>query len=482
MFLQVLCVVGLWVLDPISVTSATGDPLPVVGGTDAETCEFPSAVSIRKFGNTYCSGSLIHPQVVITAAHCLHPDNNWGTPTDVGFGEEGWEPAFSMEVERCELHPEYDHSAEAKTPENAHDLAFCVLSDPLLNVAPTPVLMGCEVEQLAPGVEVQVVGFGASVADIDEEGHIVTKGGGTKRHVTQSVEKVDALDQVYLLGMGGSSCYGDSGGPAYLQLDDGSWRVFAAVARGHRNTPEDQPLCTYGGVHTGVWNEVGWLEGESGFDVTPCHDADGTWNPGPDCGGFPLDPQGAADWSDGCGAQALSGPSITCAPDDPEGTGDTGDDPGDPGRTTTGGGFGTGEGRPARQIRPRRAHRGTQGCPRAPTAPRPVRRWAQGCPTAPSAIPGPKTMVRMGAVAAAAALRRRPWSSAWRSCWAGDVGISASSPAASRRAWFRSIPEMRGRTMLGRRSPGGRRSGSRSGRSGRGSSARGSLGCVGRLP
>lgn len=26
------------------------------------------------------------------------------------------------------------------------------------------------------------------------------------------------------------------------------------------------------------------------FDVTPCHDADGTWAPGADCGDFPLDP------------------------------------------------------------------------------------------------------------------------------------------------------------------------------------------------
>ncbi|MCA9704670.1 MAG: trypsin-like serine protease [Myxococcales bacterium] len=299
-------------------------PVPIVGGTDAATCEWPSTVALRSGGTTYCSGTLIHPEVILTAAHCLHPDNGWGTPTDIAFGEEGATPELVAGVETCALHPQYDHYAELHSPQDAHDLAYCVLSEPVLDVVPTPPLMGCEVDQLDPGDEVRIVGFGAN--SIEPNGGGVDLGGvGTKRHIPQSLEQIDALDQLYLVGMTGSACSGDSGGSAYFQLDDGSWRVVAAAARIHPDAPVDPPYCTYGVIYTGIWNEMDWFESETGLDLTPCHDPDGTWNPGADCTDFPLEPQGAASWADGCAAQPVSGASVSCAPDPPGGTGDTGD-------------------------------------------------------------------------------------------------------------------------------------------------------------
>ena len=307
---------------PRSLATTPQGPLPIVGGTDAATCQWPSTVALVSSGSTYCSGTLIHPQVVLTAAHCLHPANGWGTPTSIGFGEQGAAPELSAGVQSCALHPQYDHYAPLHSPEDAYDLAYCVLTQPVVDVAPTPPLMGCEVDQLGPGNVVQLVGFGASFIDVDGAGEVILDGIGTKRHVAQTVEQIDDLDQIYLVGMGGS---GDSGGSAYFQLDDGSWRVIAAAARIHPDAPPSPPYCTYGVIYTGIWNEMDWFESDSGFDLTPCHDADGTWNPGPDCIDFPLEPEAPASWVDGCGAQALAGAGLSCAPEPSGTTGDSGD-------------------------------------------------------------------------------------------------------------------------------------------------------------
>jgi MYXO-CTERM domain-containing protein len=58
-----------------------------------------------------------------------------------------------------------------------------------------------------------------------------------------------------------------------------------------------------------------WFESESGIDITPCHDADGTWNPGQDCFQFPKDPAaGGGSWQSGCEPGPLGGYSSACGP------------------------------------------------------------------------------------------------------------------------------------------------------------------------
>ena len=53
--------------------------------------------------------------------------------------------------------------------------------------------------------------------------------------------------------------------------------------------------------------------------MTPCHNADGTWQPGFGCQNFPTDPGvGAGSWPDGCSGGPVSASSATCgAPFDP---------------------------------------------------------------------------------------------------------------------------------------------------------------------
>jgi len=60
---------------------------------------------------------------------------------------------------------------------------------------------------------------------------------------------------------------------------------------------------------------IPWIEEQSGIDVTPCHDADGTWNPSPACRNFSMAPHSPGrTWTSGCAEPALSPALASCGP------------------------------------------------------------------------------------------------------------------------------------------------------------------------
>lgn len=260
---------------------ATPIPIdPIVGGSEVGTCGWASVVAL----DGTCSGTLIHPQVVLYAAHC-GPNVHFVTPGEV---EAEGTPVDA----ECTVNPAWDHEA------GGSDFAVCVLADPIEDVAIVPILMGCEHQVLAEGVPATSVAFGLA-----PDGPA-----GIKRAVTYAIDDV-VLDEgdVWVGGADGSLCDGDSGGGAFVQWIDGSWRLFgvhSAVA----GTPctDDKALLT---LASGA---VPWIEELTGFDVTPCHDADGTWNPGSDCGALPMDPAAGGGAWPVCEPGPLGGPSSAC--------------------------------------------------------------------------------------------------------------------------------------------------------------------------
>jgi hypothetical protein len=299
---------------PGGFTTPTPAPLPIVGGTDAVTCEYPSAVAMLEDDETpvMCSGSLVAPDVVLTAAHCLIPER---PIVAIGFGEAGQvfgEPAFTVAPESCEQHPDY--AAFGTT-----DIAYCKLAEPVTNVPIVPLLAGCEVDVLQPGQAVTIVGFGATWGTYDEQTEsLMTMGVGAKRYTTQTIDSVD-LDvvEVNMLGPNGSqsACFGDSGGPAMVELADGTWRVFGAGS--HLFDPGGQPppmqegnICGVGVAYSYATPTIEWLEAQTGVDLTPCWDGDAFVE---GCGESPTAPGTASgSWDDGCAGGAVGGGAATC--------------------------------------------------------------------------------------------------------------------------------------------------------------------------
>jgi hypothetical protein len=304
--------------DPASAEPLASIDQPIFGGQNATTCQLPTTVLLNG-----CSGTLVHPSIVTTAAHC-------GTNHRTAFfGESQSNPARSVPIEYCRTY------TGSRVPGHLSDWAFCKLKTPVTDVPIVPILMGCETDILKPGKRVIVAGFGANTAPPND-------GFGTKRWVETTINQEDTGRGIQVGGMGKAPCFGDSGGPAFVQLDDGSWRVFGIDSSGLSSD------CNQGDLMALIHPAVPWIEKTSGVDITPCHDADGTWHPSRACKSFSLAPlSGGRTWKNGCAESGMSGPAETCGKAfvDPGDLSDGGDptwDAGDPGTQTGGSGAGSG--------------------------------------------------------------------------------------------------------------------------------------------
>lgn len=252
---------------------------PIYGGNTVPACGWPTTVEL----GGACTGTLVHPQVVIYAAHC-------GTGyTSVRFGESiNGGGGRTVATSFCHTYP-------GGAPGTGQDFAVCKLAQAQNDVPIVPIAMGCETDEIAAGKQVTLVGFGEA-----DNGPY-----GIKRQVVTSINGISSADEVDIGGGGKDTCQGDSGGPVFMQLDDGTWRVFGITSYGG--------ACGTGGMYSQMHHGISWFESETGLDITPCHDADGTWNPSASCTGFPLTPGSThGTWANGCSGGALSGASTTC--------------------------------------------------------------------------------------------------------------------------------------------------------------------------
>ncbi|XP_050396700.1 serine proteinase stubble [Patella vulgata] len=214
----------------------------IVGGIDAEECEYPWMVRLQ-VGDSLCGGTIIDETHILTAGHCI--GTNTASDITVVAGEHDYNVLdtneVSKEVAAVDVHPDY---VELATGGVENDVAVLTLKEPLNfedNPCTQPICLpnAGDGSLIEAGTQCVVAGWGTTssggqTSNVLQEVTVPTYSGQDCDSVFTETTPTDSSLQLCagrpVIG-GADSCQGDSGGPLFCPVD-GKYVQYGIVSYG----------------------------------------------------------------------------------------------------------------------------------------------------------------------------------------------------------------------------------------------------------
>lgn len=218
-----------------------------VGGHNA-TEHFDWMASLQRAGKHSCGASLIDPQWVLTAAHCVQDAPQQELGLRIGSADQtqgGTEAGVSQVV----VHPDY----AGKKPNG--DLALIKLDHPVSNkpvqIADSAGPAGTPSQIIGWGLTCPVRGCGQPPAQLQQlDTQVVAGGDCLLAGIDQGTETCTGSKKLLA-----NACFGDSGGPQ-LEGQPGAWRITGVTSR----LGSPAPVCgTAPSVYTNATSYKDWI-------------------------------------------------------------------------------------------------------------------------------------------------------------------------------------------------------------------------------